>query len=177
MKDYKFKTQNIKGKEYVPVFERIKYLDANYRGKYSILQEERYMPELNCWFVKTRLIVEFSEGNTREFQGVATEVIGDSMVNKTSAIENSSTSSIGRALAAMGVGIDTSMASADEVENAIAQQETPKAPTPTKYDGKDTPNTQTYTKVSDTRKQQYHDLVVERVSPAKQSDGLSPWRE
>jgi hypothetical protein len=42
--------------------------------------------------------------------------------NKTSFIENCETSAIGRALGLLGIGIDTSIASAEEVTNAIANQ-------------------------------------------------------
>ena len=45
------------------------------------------------------------------------------MINKTSYIENCETSAVGRALGMCGIGIDTSIASYDEVATAIAQQE------------------------------------------------------
>jgi len=57
--------------------------------------------------------------------GVAREVRTDtsSFVNKTSYLENCETSAWGRALANFGIGIDNSVASANEVINAIAQRE------------------------------------------------------
>ena len=45
------------------------------------------------------------------------------MINKTSYVENCETSAFGRALAALGIGIETSIASANEVSMAIAKQE------------------------------------------------------
>lgn len=57
--------------------------------------------------------------------GHAHEVKGSSNINKTSHIENCETSAVGRALAMLGIGIDTSIASANEVETAIAKQEVP----------------------------------------------------
>jgi hypothetical protein len=45
------------------------------------------------------------------------------MINKTSYIENCETSAWGRALGNLGYGIQTSIASAEEVEMAIAKQE------------------------------------------------------
>ena len=54
--------------------------------------------------------------------GHAYEKEGSSFVNKTSYIENCETSAVGRALGFLGIGIDDSMASADEVANAILQQ-------------------------------------------------------
>ena len=56
-------------------------------------------------------------------QGHAHEVRGSSNINKTSYVENCETSAVGRALAMLGIGIDTSIASANEVEDAIAQQQ------------------------------------------------------
>jgi len=60
--------------------------------------------------------------------GHAHEVKGSSSINKTSHIENCETSAVGRALAMLGIGIDTSIASANEVQDAIAQQEEKPAP-------------------------------------------------
>jgi len=54
--------------------------------------------------------------------GHAEEVRGSTMINKTSALENCETSAIGRALASLGLG-GTEFASANEVENAIYQQD------------------------------------------------------
>ena len=53
--------------------------------------------------------------------GHAEEKRGSTNINKTSALENAETSAIGRALAALGYG-GTEYASADEVANAISQQ-------------------------------------------------------
>lgn len=53
--------------------------------------------------------------------GHAEEERGSTNINRTSAIENAETSSVGRALAFMGRG-GTEIASADEVVNAVHQQ-------------------------------------------------------
>lgn len=55
--------------------------------------------------------------------GTAYEKENSTFINKTSYIENCETSAVGRALAMCGFGIDTSIASKEEVENAIEQQE------------------------------------------------------
>ena len=47
---------------------------------------------------------------------------GSTFINKTSYVENCETSAWGRALANFGIGLDTSVASADEVQNAMANQ-------------------------------------------------------
>lgn len=55
--------------------------------------------------------------------GHAQESRNASNVNKTSYVENCETSAVGRALGMLGIGSDESMASAEEVRRAIAQQE------------------------------------------------------
>lgn len=54
--------------------------------------------------------------------GLSYEKEAASSINKTSYIENCETSAVGRALGFLGIGIDGSMASAEEVANAILQQ-------------------------------------------------------
>lgn len=55
--------------------------------------------------------------------GTAYEKENSSFINKTSYIENCETSSVGRALGMCGFGIDVSVASYEEVANAMANQE------------------------------------------------------
>lgn len=55
--------------------------------------------------------------------GHAYERENSSYINKTSALENCETSAVGRALAILGFEIKKSVASKEEVENAIHQQE------------------------------------------------------
>lgn len=55
--------------------------------------------------------------------GYAYEKEGSTFINQTSYIENCETSAVGRALGMCGFGIDTSVASAEEVQNAMANQE------------------------------------------------------
>lgn len=54
--------------------------------------------------------------------GIAYEKEGSSFINKTSYIENCETSAVGRALGFLGIGSETSIASAEEVTNAINNQ-------------------------------------------------------
>lgn len=61
--------------------------------------------------------------------GHAEEYRSSSQINKTSALENAETSAIGRALAALGLG-GTEFATANEVQNAIHQQDNPTAGEP-----------------------------------------------
>ena len=55
--------------------------------------------------------------------GTAYEREGSSFINNTSYIENAETSATGRCLALCGFGIDSSIASVEEVNNAKAQDE------------------------------------------------------
>ena len=115
------KTVNIKGKEYVPVSERIKYLAANF--VYSINTDYEFFPEQKMWVVKATLKIRKGE-QVQVFTGLAQEVESANYkdVNHTSALENAETSAIGRCIAFMGVGVDGGIASADEVSKAIARQ-------------------------------------------------------
>lgn len=54
--------------------------------------------------------------------GTAYETKDSTFINQTSYIENCETSAVGRALGMAGFGIDTSIASAEEVQNAMANQ-------------------------------------------------------
>ena len=115
------KTVNIKGKEYIPVNERLKYLAANFI--YSINTDYQYFQEQKMWVVKATLCI--TNGNQlTTFTGLAQEIESSNYkdVNHTSALENAETSAVGRACAMAGIGIDTGIASADEVSKAIARQ-------------------------------------------------------
>jgi hypothetical protein len=59
--------------------------------------------------------------------GHAHETKGSSYINKTSHVEVCETSAWGRALGNFGIGIDSSVASADEVQNAIINDKGMKA--------------------------------------------------
>lgn len=55
--------------------------------------------------------------------GLAYEKENSTFINKTSYIENCETSAVGRALGMAGFGIDAAICSAEEVQNAILNQE------------------------------------------------------
>jgi hypothetical protein len=121
MSNYKFKTTNIRGKQYVEVNERIKFFRQEEQYKnWSLITEFTVLDEAQC--VCKASIVDAS--NRIISVGHAHEVQGSSNINKTSYVENCETSAIGRALAMLGIGIDTSIASANEVSDAIAKQDT-----------------------------------------------------
>jgi len=111
-------TINIKGKEYIPVNERIKEFWKRYPDG-NIITELVSNQDGVCVF-KATIYVDGAIKAT----GHAYEKETSSFINKTSYIENCETSAVGRALGILGIGIDTSIASAEEVDNAIYQQET-----------------------------------------------------
>lgn len=69
-----------------------------------------------------------SIGDTILATGYAYEKENSTFINKTSYIENCETSAVGRCLGFVGLGIDTSIASLEEVKNAMANQNKPSAP-------------------------------------------------
>ena len=114
----KLKTVDIgRGTEYVQVDERLRYLRENYPNA-SLLSEMLSNENGICVF-KTSLVIEDKVVAT----GHAYEKEGSTFINKTSYIENAETSSWGRCLAQFGIGIHNGVASANEVANAILQQE------------------------------------------------------
>ena len=127
MSNYKFKTTNIRGKQYVEVNERIKFFRQEEQYKNWGINTE--FPMLTAEECLCRATITDNDGMVVAV-GHAHENRAASNINKTSYVENCETSAVGRALAMLGIGIDTSIASANEVETAIEQQE--EKPTPAK---------------------------------------------
>ena len=120
MSNYKFKTTNIRGKQYVEVNERIKFFRQEDRYKdWTIMSE---FPVLDSETCVCKVTIADSSGRVIA-TGHAHEERQASNINKTSFVENCETSAVGRALAMLAIGIDTSIASANEVEEAIAKQQ------------------------------------------------------
>ena len=120
------KTINIKGKEYVEVNERLKYFRENYKD-YALTTEVLQCTEEHC-VMKASI---FNAEGVVIATGHAHETRGSSFINKTSHVEVCETSAWGRALGNFGIGIDSSVASADEVQNAIINDKGMKAKKPT----------------------------------------------
>jgi hypothetical protein len=114
------KSINIKGKNYVMVNDRIKFFRENekYAG-WSLTSEIVNLTEDSCVI---KAIVSDEDGVIKA-TGYAQEDRTSSMINKTSFVENCETSAWGRALGNLGIGIDDSIASAEEVDMAIKKQE------------------------------------------------------
>ena len=112
----KLKTVNIKGKEYVEVNERLKAFREIYPT--GSIMTEIVSHQDGVVVMKAVIVID---GQIRA-TGHAYEKEGSTFINKTSYIENCETSCWGRALACLGLGLDTSVASVEEVANAIKQQ-------------------------------------------------------
>lgn len=112
------KTVPIKSKDYVQVTERVKAFrmlipDGAITTTIASLDENMIVMQATAMDAEGKVLST----------GTAYEVKNASNINKTSYIENCETSAVGRCLAFLGIGIDLSIASAEELENALEQQE------------------------------------------------------
>ena len=116
----------IKGKDYVMAHERVKEFHNLYKNG-SIKTE---LIEMTDRFITKTIITPDVDNPDRFFTGYAYEDVATNGVNSTSALENCETSSCARALGMLNIGIDTSIASYEEVSNAIKQQNNKPKPIP-----------------------------------------------
>lgn len=124
------KTTAIKGKDYAEVNQRIKAFRMVYPTG-QIMTEMVSNENGVCVF---RAYV-YDESENLLATGTAYEKESSSFINKTSYIENCETSAVGRALGMAGFGIDVSVASYEEVANAIENQNPKKQEEHTADDG------------------------------------------
>lgn len=112
-----------KGKEYIEVNQRVKAFRMLYPN--GVIETELLSNENGVVIFKA--IIRDDEMKILG-TGTAYEKENSTFINKTSYIENCETSAVGRALAFCGIGIDASIASKEEVENAkLNQEDKPKA--------------------------------------------------
>jgi hypothetical protein len=107
---------DIRGKNYVEVNQRIKAFRMVYPT--GTIQTKLVSNENGVCVFRAYIY----DGDRLLATGTAYEKENSTFINKTSYIENCETSAIGRALGIAGFGIDTSVASAEEVQNAMANQ-------------------------------------------------------
>ena len=107
----------VKGKEYVEVNTRILAFRKLF-PKGRIITELLSIEDGMCVF-KANIF----DGEILLATGTAYEKENSSFINKTSYVENCETSAIGRALGVLGIGIQNSVASYEEVANAISNQD------------------------------------------------------
>ena len=114
-------TTNIKGKEYAAVNGRINAFRRLFPQGFITTE----IVSLDAGVVVMKASCGYYEDGQAVVlgTGMAYEREGSSNINKTSYIENCETSAVGRALGMAGLGINTAVASSEEVQNAIKQQE------------------------------------------------------
>jgi len=113
---------NIRGREYLTVAYRVK----QFRVDHPDWQIHTEIIDMDDDRVVVRAEICDSAGVTVA-SGHAEEKRSASQINQTSALENCESSAVGRALAFAGYG-GSEIASADEVQNAIYQQENKTSP-------------------------------------------------
>jgi hypothetical protein len=114
-------TTDIKGKNYAEVNQRIKAFRMVYPDGF-ISTDMASNENGVCIFRAEVGYFDPEYGRIVLATGTAYEKEGSTFINKTSYIENCETSAVGRALGMVGFGIDISVASAEEVQNAMLQQ-------------------------------------------------------
>lgn len=150
------KKTDIKGKDYIEVNQRIKGFKMLYPEGFIHTQLVS-MADGIC--VMTAEVGYYENGEKRILgTGTAYEKESSSYINKTSYVENCETSAVGRALGMSGIGIDTSVASAEEVTNAINNQEQIKEAE----------------KQEKIRKEKIQDVHVKALESKCENDGVAP---
>lgn len=113
------KSVNIKGKEYFPVNQRLIHFRSQPQYKGWRISEDVVSLDEKEGLFKVTIInpdgFEMAVAHAQEYRD-------SSYINKTSFVENGFTSALGRALGYLGIGIDTAIASADEVQTAVNNQ-------------------------------------------------------
>ena len=123
---------SIHGKEYIMVHERIALIHKAYDGNVSIVNEIVKDTE-ECVIFKSTVTVIKEDGLECKYTGFAQEVKNSTQINTTSPYENCETSAVGRAIGMASIGIDTGMATGNEVINAKSQEDKPITPGQLKY--------------------------------------------
>lgn len=113
----KLDTVDFKGKGYVMVNKRV----LAFRELFPNGRIETEIVDLTNGVVTMKAYV-YNEEGVLLATGYAQEKESSSYINKTSFVENAETSCVGRALGWVGIGVDGSMASAEELANAITNQ-------------------------------------------------------
>ncbi len=115
------------GKEYAEVHTRVNYFRS--QEKYKDWGEDTEMianAEDMSW-VLFKTIISYPDGRIAS-TGHAFEKQDGSRINQRNHVENCETSAMGRALGKLGIGSDGSIASYEEVTNAIQNQEKDNTP-------------------------------------------------
>lgn len=155
------KTTPIKNKDYAEVNQRVKAFRFLYPTG-TITTELVSDDGEKCIFRATAA----DEDGKILGTGTAFELKSSSFINKTSYIENCETSAVGRALAWLGLGVDASIASYEEVGNAIENQNK-------KPDKKEDKNVKPMPQIKEGPAEEKQDMTVEKA----QAQGAYPARD
>ena len=124
------RTTDIKGKDYAEVNQRIKAFRMVYPDGFIRTELIRLTDDGMCifkaqcgYYIESKRYENVGLEEVILGTGTAYEKEDSSFINKTSYIENCETSAVGRALGMAGFGIDTSICSAEELGNALLNQE------------------------------------------------------
>lgn len=116
--------KNKDDQEYVDVADRVQIFHRDYEGHFiltTVIQLNKYNDSKNMF-----ALVQCQIQNPERIvisTGHALEVENSNDINKTSYLENAETSAVGRALGFLGIGSSKSIASKDEVKQALTTQE------------------------------------------------------
>ena len=117
---------NIKGKKYTTVAERIQMFHGRrLEGEKYSIKTDILFHDIEKGIVVCKTTIDCSEG---VFTGMAMEDRSSSIINKFSYLMNCETSSIGRAMASLGI-CGQEFCSADELNSALTKQRYEDGPT------------------------------------------------
>ncbi len=118
------KTIKVKGKDYVTVTERIKFLATEFEGDYSIHTDYQFYPEFKMFVVKATLSI-CKDGQCFMYNGLAQEIMSEKPtdVNFSKALENTETSAIGRACAFAGIGIVDNLPAGEDGKKGVGKED------------------------------------------------------
>lgn len=108
--------------DYVEVNQRVQAFRKLYPE--GTIETSMISNENGVCIFRAKIMNKDTDGNMKLLAtGTAYEKEDSTFINKTSYIENCETSAVGRALGFLGIGIDTSIASKEEVINAVVNQD------------------------------------------------------
>ena len=176
------KAIDVKGKKYVMVNEKVKAFRMLYPE--GFIRTDLLSLENGVAVMQSRAGY-YENGQEKVLgTGLAFERQDSSFINKTSYIENCETSAIGRCLSFLSLGADDSIASAEELANAIMNQNNfPKQvnnvqEVPKRQNRQDAPaNVTTVSEVPDTKKDPVKDYIANEITFMKRLFGIESTAE
>jgi hypothetical protein len=127
------KTIKFKGKDYAEVHTRVNYFRSSEQYK-DWGEECEIVERADDWsWVLMKVIIRYPDERIAS-TGHAFEEKDANHINTRNHVENCETSALGRALGKLGIGSDGSIATYEEVQNAIANESNDKAKAETKQE-------------------------------------------